>query len=234
MKNIVKYGFMSLSLLMVATPSYSQSVLKKMNMQEQLDTVQYIYPKTNFDEEYTKNAVALGNSTINGVLFYKITNDGSDAALLSTIKPEPVSGHKVFLYPYTPYLVDYINLSKKQARSRDPQKRKVMADDRMFIYSYYSVTDNYGRFTFGKMKPGKYLLSAEKMVSGYYYTTVATGRAVSDFNPYYGQVGVTQYENQKQNWSALAILEKVVEVKEDGKIVEVDARLMLNPDRLIK
>ncbi|WP_240008092.1 hypothetical protein [Pseudaquidulcibacter saccharophilus] len=234
MKNIVKYGFMSLSLLMVATPSYSQSVLKKMNMQEQLDTVQYIYPKTNFDEEYTKNAVALGNSTINGVLFYKITNDGSDAALLSTIKPEPVSGHKVFLYPYTPYLVDYINLSKKQARSRDPQKRKVMADDRMFIYSYYSVTDNYGRFSFGKMKPGKYLLSAEKMVSGYYYTTVATGRAVSDFNPYYGQVGVTQYENQKQNWSALAILEKVVEVKEDGKIVEVDARLMLNPDRLIK
>ena len=234
MKNIVKYGFMSLSLLMVATPSYSQSVLKKMNMQEQLDTVQYIYPKTNFDEEYTKHAVALGNSTINGVLFYKITNDGSDAALLSTIKPEPVSGHKVFLYPYTPYLVDYINLSKKQARSRDPQKRKVMADDRMFIYSYYSVTDNYGRFSFGKMKPGKYLLSAEKMVSGYYYTTVATGRAVSDFNPYYGQVGVTQYENQKQNWSALAILEKVVEVKEDGKIVEVDARLMLNPDRLIK
>lgn len=234
MKNIVKYGFMSLSLLMVATPSYSQSVLKKMNMQEQLDTVQYIYPKTNFDEEYTKNAVALGNSTINGVLFYKITNDGSDAALLSTIKPEPVSGHKVFLYPYTPYLVDYINLSKKQARSRDPQKRKVMADDRMFIYSYYSVTDNYGRFSFGKMKPGKYLLSAEKMVSGYYYTTVATGRAVSDFNPYYGQVGVTQYENQRQNWSALAILEKVVEVKEDGKIVEVDARLMLNPDRLIK
>ncbi len=234
MKNFVKFGFTAMALLMFASPSYSQSVLKQVNKQEQLDTVQYIYPKTNFDEEYTKNAIALGNSTINGVLFYKITNDGLDAALLSTIKPEPVSGHKVFLYPYTPYLVEYINLSKKQARSRDPQKRKVMADERLFNYAYYSETDNYGRFSFGKMKPGKYFLSAEKMVSGYYYTTVATGRAVTDFNPYYGQVGVTQYENQRQNWSALAILEKVVEVKEDGKIVEVDARLMLNPDRLIK
>jgi hypothetical protein len=234
MKNLIQFGITASILALVSSPVNAQSVLKQMNKQQQLDTVQYIYPKIEFAEISTKNAVALGNSTINGVLFYRVTNDGLDAAVLSPIKPTPVTAHKVFLYPYTPYLMEYVNLSKKQSRSQDPQKRKVMADERLFKYAYYTETDDYGRFTFGKMKPGKYFLSAEKQINGYYYVNVATGRTVSDFNPYYGQVGVTHYENQRQNWNAIAILEKVIEIKEDGKIVEVDARLMLNPNRLIK
>ena len=53
------------------------------------------------------------------------------------------------------------------------------------------------------------------------------------YNPYYGQVGVTKYENQTRTWTATAYAEKMIELKPGDKVFEIDVRMLQNPDHPI-
>ncbi len=234
----MKYSF-KISVIAIAAFSFvnianAQSVLREMNEKAQQDEVKIISPKLPFDEATTRNMLETGNINIQGVLYTRTASDGTDAPLLNGgAKAVPASNQRVHLYPVTPYYEEFIGLVKKYRFYRGKQKISIEPDIRVHELHYYAQTDEYGRFTFYNMKPGRYMIYADKQVRGSYNEMVATGRSVSDYNPYYGQVGVTKYENQTRTWTATAYAEKMIELKPGDKVFEIDVRMLQNPDHPI-
>lgn len=194
--------------------------------------VEYLHIKKEFDENTSRNSLEFGNLTIKGKLYSQTYYWGEDTPLFGGYyKAEPVyaTNHKVFIYPYTPYLEEYLRLSKKARNLKYYKKYEVEADEKLYKYSLYAITDEYGRFTFPKMKPGKYLIYSEKMLSGTVNKSYDTGGRTIQQDPYNGTTITRHMELRPTNWQAMAICEKIIEVKENDKNVEVDARLRLNP-----
>ncbi|MBN8648078.1 MAG: hypothetical protein J0L55_09000 [Caulobacterales bacterium] len=234
MKTGIKYFAIAIASFSCINVANAQSVLREMNEKAQQNEVKIISPKLPFDEATTRNMLETGNINIQGVLYTRTASDGSDAPLLNVgAKAVPAANQRVHLYPVTPYYQEFIGLVKKYRFYRGKQKISIEPDIRVHELHYYAQTDEYGRFTFYNMKPGRYMIYADKQVKGSYNETVATGRSVSDFNPYYGQVGVTKYENQTRYWSAIAYAEKFIELKPDDKVLEIDVRMLQNPDHPI-
>ena len=234
MKIDFKYIAFIPAIFAVVNNANAQSVLREMNDKAQQNEVKIISPKLPFDEATTRNMLETGNINIQGVLYTRTASDGSDAPLLNGgAKAVPAANQRVHLYPVTPYYEEFIGLVKKYRFYRGKQKISIEPDIRVHELHYYAQTDEYGRFTFYNMKPGRYMIYADKQVRGSYNEMVATGRSVSDYNPYYGQVGVTKYENQIRTWSATAYAEKMIELKPSDKVFEIDVRMLQNPDHPI-
>jgi hypothetical protein len=143
-----------------------------------------------------------GNSTIKGVV-YKKTNK---LAIVNAKK----YGYKVTvtLYPATSYFMEYYNLRQE----KESKRTKVHISEEAARYRIEVKTDEYGRFTFDKMKPGKYFLQAMMSTTSYYTQDVEVGS-----NSY----GTRFYEKQRQYESKTHRLEKFVEVQKGGDVVEV-------------
>lgn len=194
--------------------------------------IEYLKIKTAFDETATKNAMEIGQANIQGTLYSKTYYWGEDTPKFGGYyKAEPIyaSKHKVFLYPYTPYMEEYLRLSKKVRNHRGNKKQEVILDDRVYKYSVYTVTDEYGRFTFPNMKPGKYIIYSEKMLSGTVNKSYDTGGRTIQQDPYNGTTITRHMELRPSNWQALATCEQIVEIKPNVQSINVDARLRLNP-----
>ena len=74
-----------------------------------------------------------------------------------------------------PYAIEYINLFKKNRNDNNEQIRPIRVDQRFVDYSIYAITDEYGRFSFPNMKPGRYFLHAESDLRGETNVDVETG-----------------------------------------------------------
>lgn len=234
MKFKLRYVAIAFAIFAFSNPSIAQSVLREMNEKARLDDVKIISPKLPFDEAATKTALERGPTTISGVLYTRTASDGSDAPLLNGgAKAIPAANQRVHLYPVTPYYDEFHALVKKYRLYRGKQKISLEPDIRMHELHYYAQTDGYGRFNFYGIKPGRYMIYADKKVNGSYNVNVATGQTLTNLYTIYGQMGATHYENQTRNWSAMAYAEKFIEVKPSDKLVEIDVRMLQNPDHPI-
>lgn len=120
-------------------------------------------PKTPFDEALTKNAFNVGNVELKSVL---VNCYGRGIGCIQGSVPVPNT--KVYLFPYTPYLKEYLEMQEKLKKDvkRDPKAAKIeiKLDPRFGQYSAHTKTDEYGRYAFVKLKPGKYYLLSDPVV----------------------------------------------------------------------
>lgn len=120
-------------------------------------------PKSPFDENLTKVALKPGNVEIKSVL---VSCYGRAIGCMQG--SIPVVGANVYLYPYTPYLEEYLAMQKKLKadikRHRDYSAVKIVIDPKFTEYRRTARTDDFGRYSFKDVKPGKYYIVSARVI----------------------------------------------------------------------
>lgn len=174
---------------------------------ERDDTVR-LYAKTPFDTTAARNALAIGTGTIKGVAFTRPEKKFYG----KTGKKILANKIKVILFPVTPYLLEYLDVKKKE----NPKKLKfAYIHPDAWRFRLEAVTNSDGEFTFPKMKPGKYYLQG---VLNWYSSGYYNRYSGSAYNGY----GTTNYYTREQYTTDHAdLLEKFVEIEKEGEVLEI-------------
>jgi hypothetical protein len=107
-------------------------------------------PSGSFDEAVAKAALQPGDATISGQACVKrIVENGGGIYL--------AANQKVFLFPDSPYLDEFVKLLHSAKRGRDT----VSGDPQFLATRMEAMTNSKGQFQFSQMKPGKYYLLTE-------------------------------------------------------------------------
>lgn len=189
-------------LLLTAITAHAQYVQK-----ERDDTVRMM-AKTPYDTIAARAALAEGNGTIKGVAFTR----PNKTIYGRTGKRIYANKIKVLLFPVTPYLLEYLELKKKENYKK---LKFAYLSPEAWRFRLEAVTNSDGEFTFPKMKPGKYYLQGllNWYTSGYYNRYTGSG---------YNGYGTTNYYTREQYTTNHAdLLEKFVDVNSDGEVVDV-------------
>ncbi|GAA4213811.1 hypothetical protein GCM10022289_46460 [Pedobacter jeongneungensis] len=166
------------------------------------------YPQVPFDSVDAKSRLALGKSTIEGTAFTRLKN-GYGMKVGSKILAKNV---EVTLYPVTSYFEEWFNLRKKM----ENKKNSVYMSEQAFRYRITIKTDDYGRFKFTQMKPGKYFIQSFASYSRSGSVPVYRG---SGYNSYGGRTDYYDYQSYTNNYSDR--VEEFVEVTRDGQAIEI-------------
>jgi hypothetical protein len=168
-----------------------------------------IYPEAAFDSLEAKKALDLGGVTIQGRAFTKSIKGPTIQALSS--QKVYAANAVVVLLPVTPYFEAWHALRKK----KEGKKYVVYMSDEAYAWRVETKTDDDGRFTFKKMKPGKYFLQVFINYSTSYTSSVYAG---SGYNSY----GRTDfYTPQNYSIDHHDRVEKYVDIKQDSGVVKV-------------
>lgn len=177
-------------------------------VQKERDDTVRMYAKASFDTLAARAALAEGTGTIKGVAF---TRPGK-AIYGKAGKRIYANKIKILLFPVTPYLLEYLDLKKKE----NAKKLKfAYISPQAWYYRLEAVTNSDGEFTFPKMKPGKYYL--EGVLNWYASGTYNkyTGSGYSDY-------GTTNYYTpQYYRVDHADLLTRFVDVNADGEVVDV-------------
>lgn len=173
------------------------------------------FPQVFFDSADAATRLQEGNSTISGVSFARVYREGS---FLAGSKQYAVN-KTVVLFPYTEYFAEWYNLKY------DNPKANIIMTQQAFAQRLETKTDQYGNFTFTKMKPGKYYLECS-------IDYVGTASAVAEAGTrtvYWGwsSYSTPLYQKYYYNFDATRRANKIVEIKKDGQLIEV--KLKPNP-----
>ncbi len=211
MKYIAKASFIALTLINMA----SYSVTLYADEVDLADKRAQMYaprtPKTVFNEEEAKKALEPGEVEIKSVL---ISCYGR--GLFCKGDAEPIKSTRVFLWPYTTYAQELIDMQNKLAADTrmNPKYEKVVInmDDKYFKYMLVAKTDEYGRYSFKQLEPGKYYIVSDNVVGnrGVNVTTYdATG------------TGHTTVASDLANLG----FSKIVEITQPTGVVKFDSKL---------
>ena len=197
------FYFSALFALYVCTGNAQQNVSK------------VFFPQVFFDSADAAKRLQEGNSTISGVAFARVYREGS---FLAASKHYAVN-ETVVLFPYTEYFAEWYNLKY------DNPKANIVMTQQAFAQRLETKTDQYGNFTFTKMKPGKYYLEC----SIDYVGTASSVAEVGTRTVYWGwsSYSTPLYQKYYYNFDASQRANKIVEVKKDGQLIEV--KLKPNP-----
>lgn len=168
------------------------------------------YPQVAFDSIEAKNMLANGKASVEGIAFTKTRSSfGHRAPLGAKIYAKNV---EVNLFPVTKYFEEWYQLRKKKENS----KTSVYMSNTATSYRLVTKTDDYGRFKFENLKPGKYFIQsfASYTMSGTRAVYTGTG-----YNNYGGQTNY--YQNQSYSNSYSDRIEEFVEITRDGQSLEI-------------
>ncbi|SMC73475.1 hypothetical protein [Chryseobacterium sp. YR221] len=174
------------------------------------------YPQAFFDKKMAREMLSFGNSTIEGVASTKQKNNWGIKPLLGQKHYAP-KGTVVMLFPVTPYFEEFYNMRKKY----ENKKTTVYMSEDAFKYKLEALIDDYGRFKFEKLKPGKYYL--ETIVNFTATASYQQQTGTSDaYNGYGGYLYSTPiYQTFFYGYSAGNRESKFVEIKQDGELKEI-------------
>lgn len=184
---------------------------------------QEVQPKTIFDAENAKKMMAFGKSTINGTAVardYNAPNGLNNMLGVRVVGKKRIApaGTVVVLFPVTRYFEEYYQLKNRYKKSK---KYVAVLGKEAFSYRLETKTDKNGRFSFTKMKPGKYYIETVFGYTGRTGTDVEVGRT-DYYNGYGNYTGSDPiYQTYYYNYTEEAIESKFVEVKKDGEILDI-------------
>lgn len=202
MKNII------LPLLILAF-CVSCNPLHKANKLANQNKITSLYPSASFDSVAAKNALAYGNTSIEGVAYTKPRNQfGTKTPLSARIFAKNTT---VVLFPVTPYLEEWLTLRNK----KEDKHTHVYMSNEAYKFRIVEQTDAYGRFKFEKMKPGRYFIQC---ILGYAETK---SRQVYQGTAYGTYSNADYYTKQYYQVSKYERLEEFITVKDDDTKVEV-------------
>ncbi|MGA9648570.1 hypothetical protein [Pedobacter sp.] len=163
------------------------------------------YPQVPFDSLQAINMLGLGTSSIEGLAYAKVPGKWG---------PEKIYAKNVVvtLFPVTTYFSDWYRLRKNEAN----KKTSVYMSEQAFKYRITVQTDDYGRFKFVKMKPGKYFIQSFASYSKSGTTPVYRS---SGYNNYGGRTDYYEYQNYTNNYTDR--IEEFVEITRDGQAIEI-------------
>ena len=152
------------SLTSISTTA-SADVFDQVDQQKHLATT--VYPTSVFDEAAARDMLINGSAVVNGVLSFiephylpehRKARDQSDGILFGPKKKRNLVANKqVILFPDSPYLREYLKLL-------ETSKRKVDASDQFFRHTLKTKSNQFGEFSFNRLKPGKYYIFSEEMI----------------------------------------------------------------------
>jgi len=163
------------------------------------------YPQVPFDSLQAKSMLGLGTSSIEGLAYAKVPGQWGSKKLYAT-------NVVVTLFPVTAYFNEWYKLRGKL----ENKKNSVYMSEQAFRYRITVQTDEYGRFKFDKMKPGKYFLQSFASYSKSGSTPVYRG---SGYNTYGGRTDYYDYQNYTNNYTDR--IEEIVEITRDGQAIEI-------------
>lgn len=168
------------------------------------------YPQVPFDSLQAKSMLALGTSSIEGVA---ITGPKSTLGYRTPLAPKIKAANvQVTLFPVTTYFEEWYRLRKNE----ENKKTSIYMSEEAFRWRITAQTDEYGRFKFTKMKPGKYFIQA---IAGYTKSGTVPVYRGSGYNNYGGRTDYYEYQDYTNNYTDR--LEKFVEVTRDGQTIEI-------------
>lgn len=181
-----------------------------------------LFPQSFFDAKLAQDMLTKGTSSIEG--------EASTKQFLDAKKQFAPEGTLVTLYPMTPYFEDFLKLRKK----KENKNTAVYISDEASKYRLEAKTDAYGRFIFNKMKPGKYYIECIVPFEATYEYSQQTG-ITTTYNGY-GQAIANDpyYEKFLGRYNANNRETKIVEIKEEGQVLEVKVGYTLKPFRNFK
>jgi hypothetical protein len=109
-------------------------------------------PKVEFDIKLATQMLNDGNAQIKGIAYYE---GRSHIGIKSSETIYARMGEKVFLYPLTPYIEEYLQLKKKNKEGKRIATISPLANCYRIESKVYNTN---GEFIFTGLKPGKYYL----------------------------------------------------------------------------
>lgn len=176
---------------------------------EAIPSVRVVSPGAVFDAAAAKAALAPGRSVIRGQAC--ASYNGAIAF---------ASGSQVFLYPATPYLEEFIRLSKKAKPGRD----QLVPEPEALSTRMEATANAKGEFQFSQMKPGRYFLltSISALLGGTH--DVYAGRVENNY------ASANVYRAEEYTFDDASQLSQFVDVRRDGDVVKVTLQPPITPN----
>ncbi len=191
----------------------SCSSIKQADQRAKKNELITIYPDAIFDEKENVDYLTKGTSSIKGVMFTKEKTPLGNKGILS---PKIYGNNKMItLFPVTKYFESWYNLRQK----KENKNTIVYMSKEAYAYRLETQTDEYGRFVFENLKPGKYFLQTFMDVTFQKNTNVQTGTGYNDFGG-----SIAYYENKQYLKTQNERIEKFVIISKEGEIVEVNLK----------
>lgn len=222
-----------------ASVSAKSGKLEAADRRAERDQPEYYGPQTPFDPVEARAKMAEGNTIIRGYLFHNLNAWGRAGTLLIPGAPaQAVQGVEVYLYPATDHLVEWQKLfaKEKSVKFKPPiiaafEKKKrpkiLQVDPRVQETRLVAKTDNYGRFTFEKMLPGKYYITASTNISGSYEGNEVTGHSTA-YDGWGRPYSVEHTRPTTHHYSTPMFMDDFIEVKAGEAKLELDAKMKTN------
>lgn len=169
-------------------------------------------PEVPFDAAAAAAALEPGTAAIDGVAYHKLKKSPIQLFNVKTLFAED---EEVVLRPATPHVLAWLRL---RDRKHDDRTRVELAEAAKPLRRT-TRTDAYGRFRFEGLKPGRYHLQSEVTWSEVVSQRVPVGSVENGWG-----VPRTVYRNQASAVYHTEPLSRLVEVAEEGEVVEVDLR----------
>lgn len=240
LRNLSTYVLLVASTCLLAGCATEMQRAEQKALEQRLNTpVEVRVTTPPFDEIQAKNAMALGNNRIKGVLYHKIRNGGREAGRdggpLNFSAGTPLSNVTVLLYPSTEHLREVLRLEQENRGERrygKAQLKRFFPDPRIYKYGLQTQTDNNGLFHFNELRPGKYYVMAlnqnihsngnETVVTGISHETVYV---MSAFGPMPISNPVVHKQNRNFNVVTEVEYSEFIEIPPGKNEVTVEARM---------
>lgn len=201
----------SIYLLLIFTMALGSQYAHAQYVQPERDDTIRLMAKVPFDTMQAKKALSLGKSTIKGVAFTRPESQSLGFGIKAG-KKIYANKIKVVLFPVTPYLLEFLDLKKKENLKK---LKFAYLSNEAYRFRLEAITNSDGEFTFPEMKPGKYYLEGVLKWSQDGYYNRYNGSA-------YNGYGTTNYYSREYyNVGHADLLTKIVEITEEGQILEV-------------
>lgn len=195
------------------------------------------------DRTQARAAMDKGSVTIRGALYYRTTisgrEDGWPASPL--VQSKPAAKVRVTLLPATPHIAEYHRLVTEQASKMlnwwtGPENSLLNPQPQALMYvpaaaaleqSVETMSDEFGRYSFSNLKPGRYYIEALTLLRGTYNRDVAVGSTT--YRDSRGRTGTADHTKLESiSYKRHLALRELVEVGITQGTMEVDSRMRVD------